>query len=55
MGKRIRLVKCEHYELPPSLEYTLDGQEVDFLRHSCALEVETVPPNRYARAMVITS
>lgn len=52
MGKRIRLVKCEHYELPPSLEYTLDGQEVDFLRHSCALEVETVPPNRYARAMV---
>ena len=52
MGKKVRLIKCEHYELPPSLEYTPDGQQADFLRHSCTLEIETVPPNRFVRAMV---
>lgn len=52
MGKKVRLIKCEHYELPPSLEYTPDGQPVDFLRHSCTLEVETVPPNRFVLAIV---
>ena len=52
MGKNVRLIKCEHFELPPSLEYTPGGQPVDFLRHSCALEVETVPPNRFVRAMI---
>jgi len=52
MGKKVRLIKCEHFELPPSLEYTPGGQPVDFLRHSCALEVETVPPNRFVRAMI---
>ena len=52
MGKKVRLIKCEHYELPPSLEYTPDGQQADFLRHSCTLEIETVPPNRFVRAIV---
>jgi len=52
MGKKVRLIKCDHDELPPSLEYTPDGRQVDFLRHSCALEIETVPPNRFVRAMV---
>ena len=52
MGKKVRLIKCEHYELPPSLEYTPDGQQADYLRHSCTLEIETVPPNRFVRAIV---
>ncbi|MDX9867086.1 MAG: hypothetical protein RBT78_04100 [Kiritimatiellia bacterium] len=51
LGKKVRLVKREHNELPPSLEYTPDGQQVHFLRHACELEIETVPPNRFVRGM----
>ena len=52
MGKKIRLIKCEYNKLSPSFGFTPDGQPVDYVRYSCVLEVETVPPNRFVRSML---
>jgi len=52
MCKKIRLIKCEHNKLSPSFGFTPDGQPVDYVRYSCALEVETVRPNRFVRSML---
>lgn len=52
MGKKIRLIKCEQNKLSPSFGFTPDGQPVDYVRYSCALEVETVPPNRFVHSML---
>ena len=52
MGNRVRLISCEHNELPPSLEQNREGTLANYLRHSCVLEVETVPPNRLCRSFL---
>lgn len=51
-GKKIRLIKCEHSKLPMSSIDMPDGEPALFERYACALEVETVPPNRYVRSML---